>query len=234
MVALSRRGKTTMSTAVRRSRKYSRKLSRMTRLIRLRPVAFLSTCRDTAMPKRGPPRSFGRARTLKQRSAETTGFEKTLLNSIGFLSRDGPGKAAGAAGTGWCRPAVDSVTVHGLAAPGALACQQACAGARKLRTSSGEALAALGAPRLDDGLPGARRHTGAETVSASTLQAAWLECTFHCSVLSSVRSLAGPGAACTGTYINTRQKSVILTFWRGQDKMASISIFPVVKLSTAG
>jgi hypothetical protein len=77
------------------------------------------------MPSRGPPRSFGRARTLKQRSAETTGLEKTLLNSIGFLRRAGPAKAAGGAGTGWCRPAVDSVTVHGLAAPGALASRHA-------------------------------------------------------------------------------------------------------------
>jgi hypothetical protein len=102
----------------------------MTRLSRLRPVAFLSTCRDTAMPSRGAPRPFGRAKTLKQRSAETTGFEKTLLNSIGFLRRAEPGKAARASVAGWSRPAVDSVTVQGLAAPGAAACQQACAGAR--------------------------------------------------------------------------------------------------------
>jgi hypothetical protein len=64
-----------------------RKLSRMTRLIRFLPTARRSTCRETAMPSREQLHSFLRANTLKQRSEETTGLSKTLLNSMGFSKR---------------------------------------------------------------------------------------------------------------------------------------------------
>jgi hypothetical protein len=64
-----------------------------------------------------------------------------------------------------------------------------------VRTSGGEALSAFGAARLDNSAPGPRGHPRTKAVPASTLQAAWLECTLHncCSSRFRVR----PGAVCS-------------------------------------
>jgi hypothetical protein len=48
------------------------------------------------------------------------------------------------------------------------------------RGSGRKALSALGAARLEDELTALGRHAGAEAVTAGALQAAGLECTFHC------------------------------------------------------
>ena len=64
------------------------------------------------------------------------------------------------------------------------------------RASGRKALSALGAARLEDELTALGRHAGAEAVTAGALQAAGLECTFHCCIpviygLVATRCLAG-------------------------------------------
>ena len=87
MVAVPRRGKTTISRLGTSPAHQCRKLSRTTRLILLRPGDRLSTWRETAIPRRGCASAFTRASTLKQPSAETSGSLKTCLNSVGLVRR---------------------------------------------------------------------------------------------------------------------------------------------------
>ena len=90
MVAAPCRGKTTISTKGpsrgRRLAAQCRKLSLVTRLIRLRPTAVGSILLETAIPKREQSPLLILASTRKQRSEVAWFLRKTLLKSVGFKS----------------------------------------------------------------------------------------------------------------------------------------------------
>lgn len=83
-------GKTTKSKACSVSCPpiFIRKLSRTSRLIRLRPTALGQTFLDTAMPRRWRETLLGCASMRKQLSPDRTGCLKTRLYSAGLSSRD--------------------------------------------------------------------------------------------------------------------------------------------------
>lgn len=116
-----------------------------------------------------------------------------------------------------------------------------------VRTSSGEALSALGAACPDDGPTGPRGHPCAEAMPAGTLQTAWLKCTLHNCCSSKLCCWAGdflPGFAVAGQWPPlpprpwpAQMPDKRAQFYRpGQSRTSSPpgQRFAVVKLSTAG
>jgi hypothetical protein len=190
MVALSFRGKTTISSLGVSARPcHSRKLSRITRFIRFRPLAWPSTLRETAIPSLEKRPAPGRASIRKQSSEDTVGFLKTRLKSAGFSSL-------------CCR--VNAARLGGLL--------DSAAEMAFFPRSGRETLSAFGAAGLDDGASGPRGHAGTETVPAGPLEAAWLECTFHFLILRNSLVRYRP-------FTSGRQKRGIVTFPEAPNKM---------------
>ena len=177
MVADAGRARTTISSATPvsgdRPARQCRKLSRITRFIRFRPTAVLSTFFDTAIPSRIPPVSEGRARTRKQRSVDEAFRTKTRLNSDGFNSFDERGRVA--------RPFLFPSSVASALAIMFTRSAVLAFVNDYLNASGRKTLPTLCAAGLDDRAAGAGRHACTESVSASALQEAWLKCTLHVS-----------------------------------------------------
>jgi len=72
--------------------------SRTRRLIRLRMTALLAVRRETAMPRRGSPRSWKCASTVKYGSALRAERRKTRANSAPVVRRAARGKRRAPAG----------------------------------------------------------------------------------------------------------------------------------------
>jgi hypothetical protein len=68
------------------------KLSLTVRFIKLRSTAFFIVFLAIAKPILGLPKSLGVANSVKYRSVDFTGLEKTFLNSAAFFNLDCGGK----------------------------------------------------------------------------------------------------------------------------------------------
>lgn len=102
--------------------------------------------------------------------------------------------------------------------------------ARRAGDSGAQALAALGAARIDDGSTAFRGHAGAKPVTTGTLQSAGLKGTFHCD--SSGFRLATRVADTRAE--GYRQRTADSRFSRVWPQIRRAVWLTLVKLSTAG
>lgn len=140
---------------------FTPELSRTVRLMRVRSTDRATAFLATARPSRGVCAALAQANTTKQVSLLRVPSRNTWLNSEGRSRRTARGRKRDA----WSR--------------------------RQVLYADGEALAALGPPRVQHLTAALGRHTCPETVSACTADLARLIGSFHdCSPLKQM----GPGA----------------------------------------